>query len=225
MENKQDLEKILTKAGFEAIIAEGEADVSIGAHALVRFIKINMLLLEFSRWEAGFHCRNSVPHIRLSEAERILTRRDEEVSADYLYRSIGGYGVARRYYQEKSHLRIEWDAKKASKGEWGMVINKMLEMVDCTIGRKVEDGRNVVVAFGTGEIENKNSRHPAFRKCFVNGVSSLGLRIVGVDEYFMLKKCPSCGLFVEMMTLRLKDIKKTQIKRLNQQPELTTCQL
>ncbi|TPX30148.1 hypothetical protein SeLEV6574_g08630, partial [Synchytrium endobioticum] len=83
--------------------------------------------------------------------ERILTRRNDEASADYLNRFIGGYGVARRYYQEKSYLRMEWDAKKASKGEWVMVINKMLEMVDCTIGRKVQDGRNVVVAFGTGE--------------------------------------------------------------------------
>ncbi|TPX47709.1 hypothetical protein SeLEV6574_g02521 [Synchytrium endobioticum] len=97
---------------------------------------------------------------------------------------------------------MEWDAKKASKGEWDMVINKMLEMVDCTIGRKVQDGRNVVVVFGTGEFESKKSRHTAFLKYFVNRVSSLGLRIVGVDEYFPSKKCPRCGLFVEMMTLR-----------------------
>ncbi|TPX34279.1 hypothetical protein SeLEV6574_g08300 [Synchytrium endobioticum] len=134
--------------------------------------------------------------------ERILTRRNDKASADYLNRFIGGYGVARRYYREKSYLRMEWDAKKASKGEWDMVINKMLEMVDCTIGRKVQDGRNVVVAFGTGEFESKKSRHTAFLKYFVNRVSSLGLRIVGVDEYFTSKKCPRCGLFVEMMTLR-----------------------
>ncbi|TPX37932.1 hypothetical protein SeMB42_g06789 [Synchytrium endobioticum] len=134
--------------------------------------------------------------------ERILTRRNDEASADYLNRFIGGYGVARRYYREKSYLRMEWDAKKASKGEWDMAINKMLEMVDCTIGRKVQDGRNVVVAFGTGEFESKKSRHTAFLKYFVNRVSSLGLRIVGVDEYFTSKKCPRCGLFVEMMTLR-----------------------
>ncbi|TPX40621.1 hypothetical protein SeMB42_g05914 [Synchytrium endobioticum] len=41
MEDKQDLEKLLTKAGFEVIIAEGEADVYIGAHALAHGIIIS----------------------------------------------------------------------------------------------------------------------------------------------------------------------------------------
>ncbi|TPX38557.1 hypothetical protein SeLEV6574_g07740 [Synchytrium endobioticum] len=41
MEDKQDLEKLLTKAGFEVIIAEGEADVYIGAHALAQDIIIS----------------------------------------------------------------------------------------------------------------------------------------------------------------------------------------
>ncbi|TPX41262.1 hypothetical protein SeLEV6574_g06185 [Synchytrium endobioticum] len=41
MEDKQDLEKLLTKAGFEIIIAEGEADVYIGAHALAQGIIIS----------------------------------------------------------------------------------------------------------------------------------------------------------------------------------------
>ncbi|TPX42277.1 hypothetical protein SeMB42_g05195 [Synchytrium endobioticum] len=62
---------------------------------------------------------------------------------------------------------MEGGAKKASKGEWDMVINKMLEVVDCTTGRRVQDGRNVVVAFGTGEFES--------------------FRIVRVDVYFTSK--------------------------------------
>ncbi|TPX40021.1 hypothetical protein SeLEV6574_g06855 [Synchytrium endobioticum] len=41
MEDKQDLEKLLTKAGFEVIIAEGEADVYIEAHALAQDIIIS----------------------------------------------------------------------------------------------------------------------------------------------------------------------------------------
>ncbi|TPX44785.1 hypothetical protein SeLEV6574_g04286, partial [Synchytrium endobioticum] len=98
----------------------------------------------------------------------------------------GGYGVARRYYQEK-YRRMEGGAKKASKGEWDMVINKMLEVVDCTTGRRVQDGRNVVVAFGTGEFESQKSRHTVFLKYFVNRVSSLGFRIVRVDVYFTSK--------------------------------------
>jgi ribosomal protein S27AE len=99
----------------------------------------------------------------------------------------------------------EWDRKRALKEEFATITDQLLRMVGGCIGEQRKPDNHVVIAVGLGQFTSKSrlsTLHSTFLSYFTNTVRSLGYIIVGANEYYTSKKCPSCGNFVGQITLR-----------------------
>ncbi|KAF9110941.1 hypothetical protein BGX27_005676 [Mortierella sp. AM989] len=85
----------------------------------------------------------------------------------------GNNGNNRRF---KKHA---WDASRARDVEFRVIANRLLGMVGGTIGRRRDESDKVVI-----------------------GARSLGYIVVGVNEYYTSKKCPTCEEFVGQVEIR-----------------------
>ncbi|TPX42781.1 hypothetical protein SeMB42_g04997 [Synchytrium endobioticum] len=71
-----------------------------------------------------------------------------------------------------------------------------------SMGRKLPDGKKVIVAIGMCDFSSTQSRHVMFIRYLIRKLRPLGYTIVGVNEYYTSKKCPCCTEFVEMPAMR-----------------------
>ncbi|KAG0254341.1 hypothetical protein DFQ27_006905 [Actinomortierella ambigua] len=90
-------------------------------------------------------------------------------------------------------------AKSARAQEFHRLADSLLRMVGGTIGEKKAVENKVVIGIGMGDFKSTSrmtSLHSSFQAFFVQKARALGYLVVGVEEYYTSKKCPTCNEFV-----------------------------
>ncbi|KAG0220974.1 hypothetical protein BGW41_007389 [Actinomortierella wolfii] len=104
------------------------------------------------------------------------------------------------FYNTKGRFKkIRWLARRAKMEEYTRLTDSLLRMVDGCVGARRKDGNKVVIGVGLGKFSSKSklsSLHESFQSFFVKKARSLGYIVVGVNEYYTSKKCPTCENFV-----------------------------
>ncbi|KAG9060891.1 hypothetical protein KI688_007847 [Linnemannia hyalina] len=98
-----------------------------------------------------------------------------------------------------------WNARKARDEEYRLIANRLLEMVGGSLGAKRKESNKIVIGVGLGQFSSRIrllSLHESFESYFIQKARSLGYIVVGVNEYYTSKKCPTCGEFVGQVDLR-----------------------
>ncbi|KAI8351750.1 hypothetical protein B0O80DRAFT_500105 [Mortierella sp. GBAus27b] len=99
----------------------------------------------------------------------------------------------------------KWNAGRARDEEFARIADCLLRMVGGSIGAKREESNKVVIAVGLGQFSSSSrlsSLHETFLSYFVQTARSLGYVVVGVNEYYTSKKCPTCQNFVGQVEIR-----------------------
>ncbi|KAF8927958.1 hypothetical protein BGZ58_009995, partial [Dissophora ornata] len=103
-------------------------------------------------------------------------------------------------YDGKASLKKnKWFSKRAREREYWLIADRLLEMVDGCMGARRHDKNKVVIGIGLGEFSGVNklsSLHGTFETYFIQKVRALGYLVVGVNEFYSSKKCPTCHKFV-----------------------------
>ncbi|KAG0195310.1 hypothetical protein BGX28_001724, partial [Mortierella sp. GBA30] len=111
------------------------------------------------------------------------------------------------FYNGKNmrYKRHKWDATWARNSEYIALASRLLKVVGGNIGQQREDTNKVVIAVGLGQFSARtglSSLHESFLSFFVQKARSLGYIVVGVNEYYTSKKCPTCEQFVGEVNYR-----------------------
>ncbi|KAG0247373.1 hypothetical protein DFQ27_002121, partial [Actinomortierella ambigua] len=113
----------------------------------------------------------------------------------------GGDYLAKKDENAKGPLfkKHKWDAKRARKAEFQRIADSLLRMVGGSIGAKRDEDNKVIIGVGLAKFQSTSglsSLDGTFQSYFVRLARSLGYIVVGVNEYYSSKKCPSCKGFV-----------------------------
>ncbi|KAG9060844.1 hypothetical protein KI688_007913 [Linnemannia hyalina] len=95
--------------------------------------------------------------------------------------------------------------ERARQYEYQLLADRLLGIVGGSIGRRYDPANPVLIGVGLGKFSIKSglsSLDSTFLSFFVQKARSLGYLVVGLNEYYTSKKCPHCGLFVALVTLR-----------------------
>ncbi|KAF9943841.1 hypothetical protein BGZ65_000123, partial [Modicella reniformis] len=112
-----------------------------------------------------------------------------------------------RFYNGNNSLykRHKNDAKKAKDAEYAIITDRLLNMVGGNIGRKRQPDDKVVIGIGLGKFSSDSrlsSLHTSFQEYFVQKVRSLGYVVLGINEFYTSKKCPTCHQFLCQVEIR-----------------------
>ncbi|KAF9562940.1 hypothetical protein EC968_005044, partial [Mortierella alpina] len=114
-------------------------------------------------------------------------------------------GTLDKLYNEKlTFKKHAWDSKKAKEAEYAVITDRLLKIVGGTIGEKRKADNPVIIAIGLGDFNpasRLSSLHGTFRSFFINKARSLGYVVIGCNEYYTSKKCPTCHRFVGQVTI------------------------
>ncbi|KAF9276712.1 hypothetical protein BGZ68_009834 [Mortierella alpina] len=100
---------------------------------------------------------------------------------------------------EMQYKRHKWDAARAKDTEYNQLANSLLKVVGGNIGEQRKDSNKVIIAIGLGQFlgtPGLTSLHSSFMAFFVRKARSLNYIVIGVNEFYSSKKCPSCEQFV-----------------------------
>ncbi|KAF9429471.1 hypothetical protein BGZ76_001241, partial [Entomortierella beljakovae] len=109
------------------------------------------------------------------------------------------------YNNKRVVARHKWDAKKARDVEYKIIADRLLKMIGGSVGRKRGKRNKAVIGVGLGQFDAScrlSSLHESFSSYFVSRARSLGYVVVGVNEYYTSKKCPTCETFVCQVEIR-----------------------
>ncbi|KAF9312624.1 hypothetical protein BG003_006091, partial [Podila horticola] len=98
-----------------------------------------------------------------------------------------------------------WDMERAKHIEYQAIANSLLGIVGGSVGEHCKEDNRVLIGVGLGQFGSSSrlsSLHSSFLSYFVPLVRSLGYIVVGLNEFYTSKKCPSCQEFVAQVTLR-----------------------
>ncbi|KAF9160238.1 hypothetical protein DFQ26_005748 [Actinomortierella ambigua] len=102
--------------------------------------------------------------------------------------------------------RHKWHARRGRQEEYHRLADGLLRMVGGSIGEKKDKDNPVVVGIGLGRFRSTSglsSLHGTFEEFFIRKARALGYVVVGVNEFYTSKKCPTCHDFVcETKSLR-----------------------
>ncbi|KAG0303305.1 hypothetical protein BGZ98_006802 [Dissophora globulifera] len=122
--------------------------------------------------------------------------------------NIEGYFNHRSEYAEvldkfyngtRVYKQYSWDAKKARKEEYRRAADNLLRMIGGSLGAPKDKDEKVVIGVGLSKFSTGirlSSLDGTFGSYFIQTARALGYIVVGVNEYFTSKKCPSCKNFV-----------------------------
>jgi hypothetical protein len=107
------------------------------------------------------------------------------------------FGILDTFYNENNSkfLKHTWDAKKAHIGEFGLLTDRLLSMVRGSSGTKRDGHHKVIIAIGLGKFgthTNLPSLHTSFLSYFTTRARSLDYLVVGINEFYTSKRCPTC---------------------------------
>ncbi|KAG0250977.1 hypothetical protein DFQ27_009114 [Actinomortierella ambigua] len=95
--------------------------------------------------------------------------------------------------------KFRWFSQRAKQEEYRRMTDSLLKMVDGSIGAQRKETNKVIIGVGLGTFSSTSrltSMHESFQSYFVQTARSLGYIVVGVNEYYTSKKCPTCMNFV-----------------------------
>ncbi|KAF9282081.1 hypothetical protein BGZ88_011207 [Linnemannia elongata] len=131
------------------------------------------------------HIETSLPPCHGLEASiSNYTQREREVEDD-LDSFYGSVVLKKR----------KWNARKARAEEYRLTVDHLLQLVGGSTGAKRDEDNKDIIGVGLGKFSSKirlSSLHESFQSCFVQKARSLGYIVVGVNEFYTLKKCPTC---------------------------------
>ena len=115
------------------------------------------------------------------------------------------YDKLSAFYNSTAVMKRRWDLEKALRGEYDRAVSGIMSMVGVDWSRPtLNDQNRVLFVVGTGKFGSTNSLHTSFSEYFIKKVTSLGYRVLGVDEYFTSQKCPCCKQQTESIGIRVK---------------------
>ncbi|TPX43713.1 hypothetical protein SeMB42_g04620 [Synchytrium endobioticum] len=99
-------------------------------------------------WESNFFfCQP----IRVSE--RQCARSADDVCPAFMKAFVIAYDELHCCYGSKSYRKRSWDAAKAKQGEMGRALEGLVRVVGETMGNKLPDNKQVIVAIGWGNLK------------------------------------------------------------------------
>ncbi|KAF9130560.1 hypothetical protein BG015_003986 [Linnemannia schmuckeri] len=105
------------------------------------------------------------------------------------------------------YKKHDWDLERAKHAEYQILAEGLLNVVG-SLGRRIEDNKDkdpILIGVGLGQFSSNSklsSLHSTFLSYFIRMVRSLGYVVVGINEYYTLKKCSRCTGFIAQVTLR-----------------------
>ncbi|KAF9107457.1 hypothetical protein BGX29_006324 [Mortierella sp. GBA35] len=103
------------------------------------------------------------------------------------------------------YKRYQWDLRRARQEEYSAIANRLLSIVDGSIGRIKDKSDPVLIGVGLGQFDSRirlSSLDSTFLLFFIQKARSLGYIVVGLNKFYTSKKCPICHEFVAQVTLR-----------------------
>ncbi|KAG0367047.1 hypothetical protein BGZ54_004500 [Gamsiella multidivaricata] len=110
-----------------------------------------------------------------------------------------------KFYSDNNRFKKhKWDARRARDAEYRLITESLPRAVGGNIGRKRDETNKVVIGVGLGfpHCTSPSILHESFQSYFVQKARSLGYIVVGVNEYYTSKKCPTCEQFVGEAEIR-----------------------
>ncbi|KAF8925889.1 hypothetical protein BGZ58_000390, partial [Dissophora ornata] len=104
-----------------------------------------------------------------------------------------------KFYNNTNYWKHAWDSKLSRQEEFSKVANGLLQMVGGSIGQPRMEHQKVVIAIGLAKFTATHgppALHGSFEAFFINTVRSLGYLVIGINEYYSSKRCPTCNSFV-----------------------------
>ena len=122
---------------------------------------------------------------------------DAETFFQYAIRRLTSQDASRlsAFYNRRIVKYRKWQLELASKSVLDKSVNELLQMVGCKSGKKwnFNDGIGPIVGVGLGQFRfHQQSLHAKFAKYFTQKARSIGVVVVGVNEYYTSQKCPRC---------------------------------
>ncbi|KAG0319327.1 hypothetical protein BGZ99_005147 [Dissophora globulifera] len=145
------------------------------------------------------------------DQQRLLSILDIETNFPALR---GENSSARDYFEHRNNYMAEldkfyngnhkfkkhaWDHARAKKEEYRRITDSLLRMVGGCVGAKRDANNKVVIGIGLGQFgsdKKLSSLHTTFEAYFIKQARSLGYVILGINEFYTSKKCPTCHHFV-----------------------------
>ena len=131
-------------------------------------------------------------------------RKEDEPMAAYFARWLDRRKKLAAFYGQRCLLKRDWDRKNSQRAEFDRLTDALLQMVGGNSRSKVTRETSPIFAIGVGDFSNDGSLHTSFIKHFINKVSALGYRCVGVGEAYTSQKCPCCQEQTGQIGLRVK---------------------
>ncbi|KAF9565018.1 hypothetical protein EC968_004278 [Mortierella alpina] len=103
------------------------------------------------------------------------------------------------FYNSTNFWKHKWDSEVCQKEEYYKVAEGLLRMIGGSVGRARLPHQHVVIAVGLAKFTASSgppSLDSTFGAFFINLARSLGYLVIGVNEYYTLKRCPHCSGFV-----------------------------
>ncbi|KAG0036537.1 hypothetical protein BGZ82_004071 [Podila clonocystis] len=147
--------------------------------------------------ESIAHIESSLPPLRGHEANVTNYIERLEQVEDRLLEFYNGNN--NRF---KKHT---WDMERAKHIEYQAIANSLLGIIGGSVGEHRKEDNRVLIGVGLGQFGSSSrlsSLHSSFLSYFVPLARSLGYIVVGLNEFYTSKKCPSCQEFVAQVTLR-----------------------
>ncbi|KAF9947469.1 hypothetical protein BGZ72_010527, partial [Mortierella alpina] len=129
---------------------------------------------------------SAMPHLRGDSAnfhDHVQYRKEHQAHLASFYNG--------KQYRLKKYQRM---SKKARDREYERLTDALLRMVGGTIGEQRKDEDKVVIGVGLGQFTSTSrlsSLHGTFESYFIHKARSLGYLVVGVNEYYTSKRCPT----------------------------------
>ncbi|KAF9159008.1 hypothetical protein BGX21_003433, partial [Mortierella sp. AD011] len=197
----------------EVEVAGGDVTMNAGPavyrNLAVKQKAVYQPILKFRRWFQNK--KNEIPAGSTGSISNIESNlpplRGESASFESYYSELQKVEGELNAFYNGSMLfkKHQWDANKAHKAEYAIITDRLLKLIGGSIGRQRDKDCEVVIGVGLGQFATKtglSSLHGSFLSYFVPKVRSLGYIVVGVNEYYTSKKCPTCHNFVGQVDIR-----------------------
>ncbi|KAG0338891.1 hypothetical protein BG004_007042 [Podila humilis] len=119
--------------------------------------------------------------------------------SDYVDRRHDYQPALDAFYNDPKFKQFKCLAQEARSQEYYRLADALLRMVGGTIGEKRKPENKVVIGIGLGKFSSSSrlsSLHGTFEDFFIGMARSLDYLVVGVNEYYTSKRCPTCENFV-----------------------------
>ncbi|KAF9996824.1 hypothetical protein BGZ79_009439 [Entomortierella chlamydospora] len=103
------------------------------------------------------------------------------------------------FYNNSNIWKHQWDAKICCQEEYYQVADGLLKLIGGAVGRPRMPHQRVVIAIGLAKftaVRGPPSLDGTFQSFFINLARSLDYLVIGINEYYTSKKCPTCLDFV-----------------------------